>query len=76
MELDFSELRKILADAKGLPDRFWVEDPIYLRLSSKYGPGAVNDTVIYEVAKPHDAAAPSFNLDLDENGEALGIEFV
>ena len=76
MTITFSESCALIAQAKGLPEKFWIEDPVYIKLSESYGPKAAKDTISYEVAQPSYEGAPSLYIDVNATGEALGIEFI
>ena len=75
MTLTFTELVKIIAGARGLPDDFWKQNPLYIRLAESRGPGSAAHTISYLVARPHTGIG-SFNVDVSKDDEALGIEFI
>lgn len=68
MDVVFTELCKLFADARGLKPDFWKTDPLYIRLSRALSAGSVADTVGYEVVAPDGIA--SFIVDIDKDGNA------
>jgi hypothetical protein len=74
MNITFTELTRIIAEAKGLPDNLWEANPIKLFLTEKSGDESVKYTEVFEVSEPGDKV-PSLILRLDENREAMSIEF-
>jgi len=68
--ITFPELCDIVAKANGLKADFWHEDPIYIKLGDYPDRRAV-ETVPFHV--PDDIGLA---VDVNSNGEALGVEFV
>lgn len=70
MTITFKELCQILAREKSISPDFWKEDPLYLQLGT-YAERLVRDTQPFAVHGDPDIA-----VDLNAEGEALGIEFL
>ena len=70
MNISFTELCRILAKEKSLALDFWKEDPVYIELGA-YSERRALETVPFSVAGDPDVA-----IDVNAEGEALGIEFL
>jgi hypothetical protein len=70
MTVTFDELCRILARAKSIRPDFWKEDPLYIQLGN-YAERRVSTTEPFTVI-----GNPDLGIDLDAEGQALGIEFL
>jgi hypothetical protein len=70
MTITFEELCQILASAKSVRPDFWKEDPLYIEVG-KYIERQASETEPYSVS-----GSPDLAIDVNAEGEALGIEFL
>jgi uncharacterized protein YuzE len=70
MTITFKELCQILATEKLLSPEFWKDDPLYIQLG-KYSERFASDTEPFHVIGDPDIA-----IDVNAQGDAIGIEFV
>jgi len=70
VNITFADLYDLIARSKSLPSDFWKEDPLYIELGSYSSRRSVN-TIPLAVA-----GGPDVIVDVNEAGEALGIEFL
>jgi hypothetical protein len=70
MTITFDELCQILARAKSVRPDFRKEDPLYIEVGT-YTDRHVSNTEPYSVS-----GSPDLAIDINAEGEALGIEFL
>lgn len=70
MTITFDELCQILAREKSLSPDFWLKDPLYIQL------GAGTDRQVSTTEPFGVSDGTSIGIDVNAEGEALGIEFL
>lgn len=69
MRINFKQLCELIAQKENVSPDFWKKDPIYINFADNRSPGDVADSV------PFSTTSADFVVDVDANGDALGIEF-
>ncbi len=69
MRVTFDELCEILARAKSVNPDFWKTDPLYIETGT-YRTRHVSNTEAFIVID-----GPTLGIDVDVEGQAMGIEF-
>lgn len=70
MTITLDELRTLVANAKSVQPDFWKDDPLYISLGA-YAVRRALTTETFIVNTGNDIA-----IDLDAEGQAMGIEFL